>query len=553
MNSGDLIRGLSGLCVSGKRLNAYNSLPPLWLSADPTSQTITQGETSTYNINIESVIGFSESVTLNTSNPTINANITFQPNPGNPGSSSSMDVITTTATDSGDYIITVTGDSDSINKTTTVMLTVKPEGLTTVSYPNDPNPDISMPDCVYPCESSTSHGIIMSTIYVPDSLNVWEIASEVNITHPYRGDMGVKLTSPIGTEAILKLPDRTDWADNIHQTYYPTEFMNENCQGCWKLIVSDEMWDDVGTLNNWTLAIDGISTDPFNKAPTVTITAPADGSTFTEGEGITFTGTANDFEEGDILASLLWNSSIDGDFDDPGASVTIPLSAGTHIITARVIDSVNRTGCDSITVDVLPVCNNNGICEAGEDCNNCPSDCISGGGEFCGNGICEPLSGEDCGSCPNDCAGKQGGKPSKRFCCGDGAGENPVNCGDPRCSSEDYSCSDTPTGPFCCGDGFCRETEDSYNCEIDCGLPPFCGDVTCGPGEDKCSCPDDCGTPPSMETDCSDGFDNDCDGFADCIDSDCTSESACQCLPRGELCTENSECCSYRCFREKCK
>ncbi|NIR26011.1 MAG: S8 family serine peptidase, partial [Gammaproteobacteria bacterium] len=153
MNSGDLIPALSGLCFSGKRLNAYNSLPPLWLSADPTSQTITQGETATYNINIESVIGFSESVTLNlnTSSTTINAKITFQPNPVSPGSSSSMRVDTTTATDPGDYIITITGESDSINKTTAVSLTVKPEGLATASYPNDPDPDVSIPDCVYPC------------------------------------------------------------------------------------------------------------------------------------------------------------------------------------------------------------------------------------------------------------------------------------------------------------------------------------------------------------------------------------------------------------------
>ncbi len=51
----------------------------------------------------------------------------------------------------------------------------------------------------------------------------------------------------------------------------------------------------------------------------------------------------------------------------------------------------------------------------------------------CGNGVCEPNAGEDCLSCSSDCNGTQGGKPSGRYCCGDGAGENPVDCGDSRC------------------------------------------------------------------------------------------------------------------------
>jgi len=48
--------------------------------------------------------------------------------------------------------------------------------------------------------------------------------------------------------------------------------------------------------------------------------------------------------------------------------------------------------CDLATACAAPVCNNNGTCEAGEDCNNC-------GG---------------------DCAGVVNGKPSNRYCCGDG-------------------------------------------------------------------------------------------------------------------------------------
>jgi hypothetical protein len=191
-----------------------------------------------------------------------------------------------------------------------------------------------------------------------------------------------------------------------------------------------------------------------------------------------------------------------------------------------------------------------------EKCDTCPADCISGGGAaVCGNGICEPAGGEDCLSCAADCAGKQVGTAKRQFCCGGGEGTNPVGCDDSRCSSGEWSCSDTPSEPYCCGDGTCEGAEDGFNCEIDCGPPPFCGDSNCDPGENQCSCADDCGTPPSSETGlCSDGLDNDCGGGVDCADSDCGDDPACPlCLPKGERCTTNDECCSDWCHREKCK
>jgi hypothetical protein len=46
------------------------------------------------------------------------------------------------------------------------------------------------------------------------------------------------------------------------------------------------------------------------------------------------------------------------------------------------------------------------------DCND--PDCLV----LCGNGRCDPC--EDCIGCPEDCAGRQLGKLSDRFCCGDG-------------------------------------------------------------------------------------------------------------------------------------
>ncbi|HEX5760468.1 MAG TPA: hypothetical protein VF121_14880, partial [Thermoanaerobaculia bacterium] len=47
----------------------------------------------------------------------------------------------------------------------------------------------------------------------------------------------------------------------------------------------------------------------------------------------------------------------------------------------------------------------------------------------------------------------------------------------------------------------------------------------------------------SPEVSCSDGIDNDCDGFVDGADTDCQTS----CLPVGSSCTSDSQCCSNKC------
>ena len=224
----------------------------------------------------------------------------------------------------------------------------------------------------------------------------------------------------------------------------------------------------------------------------------------------------------------------------------------------------------------LSVCCPNGVCNAAENHCNCPSDCgtapateinCTDGRDndcdgavdcfdsecfslpvCCGNGTCSPP--EHSCNCPGDCGLPAGSETI----CNDGLDDDCdglTDCADPTCFGQ----------PTICGDNVCTSPpENSCNCPNDCGPSPpteicntsfdldcdgmvtcndpdctsifgfpcdsGCGNGFCSPCE-RCgpcpSCPADCGTPASTETNCADGVDNDCNGTADCSDSQCFS------------------------------
>ncbi len=89
-----------------------------------------------------------------------------------------------------------------------------------------------------------------------------------------------------------------------------------------------------------------------NTAPTVQILSPASGSSFTQGVSVSFSGSANDVQNGNLTSALVWTSSVSGQIGTGGSFSTAGLSVGTHTITARATDSGGLQGSATITLNI---------------------------------------------------------------------------------------------------------------------------------------------------------------------------------------------------------
>lgn len=90
-----------------------------------------------------------------------------------------------------------------------------------------------------------------------------------------------------------------------------------------------------------------------NTPPVATITAPTNGSSFTSGSTVTFTGTGTDTQDGTLPgSSLAWSSSLDGALGTGTSLGVSTLSLGTHTITLTATDSGSLTGTATITVTI---------------------------------------------------------------------------------------------------------------------------------------------------------------------------------------------------------
>ncbi|MEW6202507.1 MAG: carboxypeptidase regulatory-like domain-containing protein [bacterium] len=109
--------------------------------------------------------------------------------------------------------------------------------------------------------------------------------------------------------------------------------------------------DPLGATDTDSITI-GVLTAAANTAPTAAIITPASGSTFLTTQNVVLSGTGVDAQDGSLTgAALNWTSSIDGILG-AGNTLTMALSAGTHLISLTVTDSGGLTDSDMVTITV---------------------------------------------------------------------------------------------------------------------------------------------------------------------------------------------------------
>jgi len=224
---------------------------------------------------------------------------------------------------------------------------------TRVSSPILTNTNLAIPD-------NDISGVSCEFLMTNENIRVEHAILSADITHPFRGDIAITLTSPNGTQSRLAEQHGAD--SNANFTAWP--FMTvrnwgEHSKGKWKLNISDRSSGDTGFVSRVSLQLFG--TDKGSNMPPVLfhigdITVPV-------GNTSLFTVVANDMVDGDAITLSSSNMPPWAGFPSTTSNSTVssvfscfPTATGAFQVAFAATD---KDGCDSetlnLTVRVEPV------------------------------------------------------------------------------------------------------------------------------------------------------------------------------------------------------
>ena len=184
-------------------------------------------------------------------------------------------------------------------------------------------------------------------------------APSISVLSPNNGgnqmeNESTSLTASASDQEDGDISDNISWSSNIDGDLGIGSSIIVNLSPGTHVISA--LISDSGDLTNSDSV--NFSINSSNSAPSISIISPSDGANQDVNSTTTLTATANDQEDGNLDSIIQWSSSIDGDLG-VGSSIVIQLTAGTHSISAAVVDSGNLSSAISIsyqvtTTDTLP-------------------------------------------------------------------------------------------------------------------------------------------------------------------------------------------------------
>jgi peptidoglycan/xylan/chitin deacetylase (PgdA/CDA1 family)/uncharacterized membrane protein len=233
------ITGVSGALTHTTTVTLVVTAPDFSLSRSPASQTVTQGNATSYGVTINPTNGFAGQVTLSVTGLPTGAGGSFAPNPATTSSTLSVTTIATTPT--GTYTLTITGVSGSPTHTTTVTLVVAASGTkqaTTTTLTSSLNPSLVGQAVTFTATvTSAAGGTPTGTVTFKQGANVLGTgtltngqatftttslaAGTKNYTAAYGGDANYKTsTSAALSQAVNKNATTTTATSSLNPSTY---------------------------------------------------------------------------------------------------------------------------------------------------------------------------------------------------------------------------------------------------------------------------------------------------------------------------------------------
>jgi subtilisin-like proprotein convertase family protein len=201
---------------------------------------------------------------------------------------------------------------------------------------------------------------ITSNNAVTGNGTVASLSLSANITHTFRGDLLVTLISPGGTQFVVS--NRAGGsADNIVLTNSAiTAFNGQPAAGTWKLKVQDLASVDVGTLNSWSLLINGNCNVVVHWSGSATPNLPTiDNGTACTNLTVTTTGGDSSVAKLDISGRHDFRSILRGTLAHNGTTVTafptgtFPTGSGSFSFTNRAVPGITGDSSGTWTLCIV--------------------------------------------------------------------------------------------------------------------------------------------------------------------------------------------------------